>query len=60
MPRELRLPLFVGLVATVLLALLAGLGDWSAAAIYGGMAVIVVLVMSLLAWLDARGEHPHR
>lgn len=41
-----------GLLATVALALLAGLGDWSAIAIYAGMAVVAFITFGVLRFTD--------
>jgi hypothetical protein len=48
----LRSTILITLAATILLAVVAGLGDWSATALLGGMALVGVLFVSLMARAD--------
>jgi len=52
----LRSTILITLAATILLAVVAGLGDWSATALLGGMALVGVLFVGLMARAD-RAHH---
>ncbi len=41
-----------GLLATVALAVVAGFGEWSAPAIYAGMALVAFITFGVLRWTD--------
>ncbi len=52
MRSEWLIPNLATLLATIAFATVAGLGEFSAAAIYAGMAAMAVLWVGLAAWSD--------
>jgi len=52
MQRSWYTPTIAALVAVVVLALVAGIGNWSAPAITGGMVAVAILWAVLVAWSD--------